>query len=624
MPDIGHGVASQNLASDVLSQAFRPIRLGSSSGARSFGWIDTEGHPNIAAWPALAWDALTPMRQSPRQQAATIWTAFRAGSRRIVYRTTAAFLCVALLLVAAVLWQYRSSIYKDAQTRGATLAFLLAEQTTRTFQAVDLTLAGLEPSYQGGTLQAHSPAFEKLLAQRVDEIDFIHALYVVDSNGRVTQTSGANGDVVSDGAARPYFAEFERDPKLKFLIGQPLFSRPGRRLSAIPVMRRLARADGGFDGMMVASVEPKYFSDFYRNLDLGRRSSIDLYQDNGSILLASTSEDASIDAVPPMAWAPTFDLASTLGNLHSSGAESQRRLIAFHRATGYPLVVAVGIDLADLRIRWWRVATPTMVATAAIVLMAGALANLVVRRLDERRRARNRAVTMQKLEALGQMTASVSHDFRNLLTVMTSTLRLVRKRGPDEAVLLAAEEAVERGSRLITQLLAFSKNHEMQVHAASINGLVEDMEHVLRHAAGPDVALVFDKAEGLPFCKADQTQFDAALVNLVVNARQAMPVGGTITISTRLAGDGGVELRVADTGTGIAPHDLKRVFEPFFTTKADTGTGLGLAQVYGFMRRIGGDATVSSAAGSGTTFTLLFPRAEGTADRDLETVRPAA
>ncbi len=563
------------------------------------------------------------MRQSPRQQAATIWTAFRAGSRRIVYRTTAAFLCVALLLVAAVLWQYRSSIYKDAQTRGATLAFLLAEQTTRTFQAVDLTLAGLEPSYQGGTLQAHSPAFEKLLAQRVDEIDFIHALYVVDTNGRVTQSSGANGDVVSDGAARPYFAEFERDPKLKFLIGQPLFSRPGR-LSAIPVMRRLARADGGFDGMMVASVEPKYFSDFYRNLDLGRRSSIDLYQDNGSILLASTSEDASIDAVPPMAWAPTFDLASTLGNLHSSGAESQRRLVAFHRATGYPLVVAVGIDLADLRIRWWRVAPPTMVATAAIVLMAGALANLVVRRLDERRRARNRAVTMQKLEALGQMTASVSHDFRNLLTVMTSTLRLVRKRGPDEAVLLAAEEAVERGSRLITQLLAFSKNHEMQVHAASINGLVEDMEHVLRHAAGPDVALVFDKAEGLPFCKADQTQFDAALVNLVVNARQAMPVGGTITISTRLAGDGGVELRVADTGTGIAPHDMKRVFEPFFTTKADTGTGLGLAQVYGFMRRIGGDATVSSAAGSGTTFTLLFPRAEGTADRDLETVRPAA
>lgn len=541
----------------------------------------------------------------------------------MVYRATAAFLCVALLLVAAVLWQYRSSIYKDAQTRGATLAFLLAEQTTRTFQAVDLTLAGLEPSYQGGALQAHSPAFEKLLAQRVDEIDFIHALYVVDSNGRVTQTSGTSGDVVSDGAARPYFAEFERDPKLKFLIGQPLFSRPGR-LSAIPVMRRLARADGTFDGMMVASVEPKYFSDFYRNLDLGRRSSIDLYQDNGSILLASTSEDASIDAVPPMAWAPTFDLASTLGNLHSSGAESQRRLVAFHRATGYPLVVAVGIDIADLRMRWWRVATPTMVATAAIVLMAGALANLVVRRLDERRRARNRAVTMQKLEALGQMTASVSHDFRNLLTVMTSTLRLVRKRGPDEAVLLAAEEAVERGSRLITQLLAFSKNHEMQVHAASINGLVEDMEHVLHHAAGPDVALVFDKTEGLPFCKADQTQFDAALVNLVVNARQAMPGGGTITISTRLAGDGGVELRVADTGTGIAPQDLKRVFEPFFTTKVDTGTGLGLAQVYGFMRRIGGDATVSSAAGSGTTFTLLFPRAEGTADRDLEPVRPAA
>ncbi len=563
------------------------------------------------------------MRKPQRQTATAIWTALRAGSRRIVYRATAALLCVALLLVAAVLWQYRASIYKDAQTRGATLAFLLAEQTTRTFQAVDLTLAGLEPSFEGGALPNHSPGFEKLLAQRVDEIDFIHALYVVDPGGRVTQTSGGIGDVVSDGSARSYFAEFERDPKLKFLIGQPLFSRPGR-LSAIPVMRRLARADGSFGGMVVASVEPKYFSDFYRNIDLGRRSSIDLYQDNGSILLASTSGEASADTVPPPGWAPAFDLASTLGNLHSSGAESQPRLVAFHRATGYPLVVAVGIDLADLRIRWWRVATPTMVATAAVVLMAGALATLVARRLDEHRRARNRAVTMQKLEALGQMTASVSHDFRNLLTVMTSTLRLVRKRGPDEAVLQAAEEAVERGARLITQLLAFSKNHEMQVHAASINGLVEDMEHVLHHAAGPDVNLVFDKAEGLPFCKADQTQFDAALVNLVVNARQAMPGGGTITISTRLAGDGGVEFRVADTGTGIAPQDVKRVFEPFFTTKAETGTGLGLAQVYGFMRRIGGDATVSSAPGSGTTFKLLFPRAEGESERSLASARPAA
>ena len=285
-------------------------------------------------------------------------------------------------------------------------------------------------------------------------------------------------------------------------------------------------------------------------------------------------------------------------------------------------MVAVSIDMAELRTRWWRIAAPSMAATAAIAALAIALAALVMRRLQERRRARSRAVMVQKLEALGQMTASVSHDFRNLLAVMTSTLRLVRRRGPDETVLRAAEEALERGDKLISQLLAFSKRHDLQLRPASINALLEGLDHVLRHAAGADVTLSYDMAGDLPLCRADQTQFDAALMNLVVNARQAMPEGGRVTIVTRSAGARGVELRVADTGLGIAPGDLRRVFEPFFTTKAESGTGLGLAQVYGFMRRIGGDATVASAVGVGTTFTLLFPLAEE--QRQAEEALPAA
>ena len=562
------------------------------------------------------------MRYDFIERAGAAVVALRAGSRHIVHRAAAAATLVVVLLVAGVLWGYWSNLYKDAQARSGTLAFLLAEQTTRTFQAVDLTLAGLEPVIDTvPALPDHAPAVEKLLAQRVAELDFIHALYVVDPAGRVTETSGAVTEIVDDVSARPYFAEFRRDPTLKFLIGQPLFSSPGR-LSAIPVMRRLSTPAGDFDGMIVASVEPRYFSDFYRNLDLGRRGSIDLYQDNGSILLASTGEAPAPDALLPLAAPPSFDLASTLGNFRSPGTVSDQRLIAFHRAGPYPLVVAVGIDLADLWTRWWRIAAPSLAATAAIVALGWALAVSAVRRLEERRRARGRAVMVQKLEALGQMTASVSHDFRNLLAVMTSTLRLVRRRGPDETVLRAAEEALERGDKLIGQLLAFSKRHELQLRPASINALLDGLDGVLRHAAGADVTLSFDKGEDLPLCQADGTQFDAALMNLVVNARQAMPGGGRVTITTRPAGPRGVELRVADTGTGIAPGDLRRVFEPFFTTKAEGGTGLGLAQVYGFMRRIGGDATVASQVGVGTTFTLLFPLAA--AQTRAEAAQPAA
>ncbi len=561
------------------------------------------------------------MRSDWRNDVMRAVEALGAGSRSLVYRATAVVLVLVVVLVGGVLWGYWSSIYKDAQARSGTLAFLLAEQTTRTFQAVDLTLAGLDPMAEATPLPDHAPGFEKLLKQRVSELDFLHAIYVLDPMGRVTQQSGPSEEVISGKAAMAYCATFVRDPALKFLIGQPLFSQPGQ-LSAIPVMRRLTSPSGAFDGMVVASVEPRYFSDFYRNLDLGRRGSIDLYQDNGSVLLASTNDDMAVQLMPALALAPDFDLASTLGNFRSRGSEADQRLVAFHRAGPYPLVVAVGIDLADLRLRWWRAAAPTMVGLIAIMAMAVALAALVSRRLQERRRARNRAMTMQKLEALGSMTASVSHDFRNLLTVMSSTLRLVRKRGPDETVLRAAEEAVERGASLVTQLLAFSKRNELEIRPASVNALLDGLAQVLRHAAGPDVALAFALADGLPPCKADQTQFDAALMNLVVNARQAMPEGGRITITTERAGTTGVVLKVADTGTGIAPGDLKRIFEPFFTTKAEIGTGLGLSQVYGFMRRIGGDVTVESEPGVGTTFTLLFPLAEET--DDLETTRPAA
>ena len=560
-----------------------------------------------------------------RDRIAALAAGIRRAARNLVYRATAVALMLLVLFTAGGLWQIWVSIHKDSQTRSATLAYLLAEQTTRTFQAVDLTLAGLEPVYQAAPLPDHAASFEKLLAQRVKELDFIHALYVVDAAGRVTQTSGAVQEVVSDLSTRPYFAEFARDPKLKLMIGEPLFSQPGT-LSAIPVMRRITDVDGRFGGMMVASVEPSYFSDFYRNVDLGRRGSIDLYQDNGSILLASSSEALAADATPNVAWAPTFDLAATLGSFRSPPSETNRRLVAFHRAGSYPLVVAVSIDLIDLKLRWWRIAGPTLAALCAIELLGIAVAVMVARRLDERRLARRRALTAQKLEALGQMTASVSHDFRNLLTVMSSTLRLVRKRGPDEQILKAAEEAVERGSSLITQLLAFSKRNELEVRSADINGLLGGLEQVLRYAAGPGVDLRLARTEGLPACKTDQTQFDAAMMNLVVNSRQAMLAGGTIVIATRSAGSddsGFVEVSVSDTGAGIAAGDLRRIFEPFFTTKADIGTGLGLAQVYGFMRHLGGDVTVESEVGVGTRFSLLFPVAAACSDQGQD-VRPAA
>ena len=218
-----------------------------------------------------------------RDKTAAVGVALRAALRSRVYRATAVLLLVLAGFGAVALWQYWTTIYKDAQARGATLSFLLAEQTTRTFQAVDLTLAGLEAVYEAAPVPDHAPAFQDLLSRRVHELDYIQTLYVLDDAGRVVEASSPPGDIMAGAAAAPYLGQFERDPSLNFLIGQPLFSRPGR-LSAIPVMRRLDDRDGRFAGLLVATVEPKYFSDFYRAVDIGRRGSIDDVSDNYATL----------------------------------------------------------------------------------------------------------------------------------------------------------------------------------------------------------------------------------------------------------------------------------------------------------------------------------------------------
>jgi signal transduction histidine kinase len=181
-----------------------------------------------------------------------------------------------------------------------------------------------------------------------------------------------------------------------------------------------------------------------------------------------------------------------------------------------------------------------------------------------------------------------------------------------------ADEALQRGARLTSQLLAFAKRQELEVTTADVNELLRNLEPLLRHAAGPGVAIDVQYAESLPACCLDPAQFDAALMNLVVNARDAMPDGGVIRIRTELHEERKARasslkpgrygcIRVEDNGPGMPPEVLARAFDPFFSTKGERGTGLGLAQVFMFMRRIGGDVRLDSAMGVGTTVVLYVP-----------------
>jgi signal transduction histidine kinase len=216
------------------------------------------------------------------------------------------------------------------------------------------------------------------------------------------------------------------------------------------------------------------------------------------------------------------------------------------------------------------------------------------------------------------MTRGIAHDFRNVLAMLASGLNLAQSNADDAAklklALAAMREGIERGLKITNQLLAFAGQQEFTPRIADINALLTALKPFLSYGAGPGIAVVLELSPGLPRCMVDPSQLNAAILNLIVNARDAMPEGGVIRVSTAVArpraaraGRDYVRVRVCDTGAGMPPDVLARIFDPFFTTKGDNGTGLGVPQVQAAMRRLGGSVAVHSKVGKGTRFDLYFP-----------------
>jgi len=242
--------------------------------------------------------------------------------------------------------------------------------------------------------------------------------------------------------------------------------------------------------------------------------------------------------------------------------------------------------------------------------------------LGEQSIAEQRTHVTRGLAILGEMTGGIAHDFRNILAIIGSSLRFAEKHsGEPEKVsssITAARDGIDRGLKLTSQLLAFAKQRELPTHAGNANEYLKTLELFLAFSAGSAIRIVLALASDIPMCLLDSSQFNAAIINLVVNARDAMPSGGEIQISTvrwevRTATHSSpapgtyVRVRVKDTGHGMSPETLRRIFDPLFTTKGEQGTGLGLSQVCAFMRLVGGHISVASVREGGTTFDLWFP-----------------
>ena len=269
-------------------------------------------------------------------------------------------------------------------------------------------------------------------------------------------------------------------------------------------------------------------------------------------------------------------------------------------------------------------------ANRALTARAGDLAQANDRlqeQMVERERAEEALRQSQKMEAIGRLTGGVAHDFNNLLMVISSAIELMnRTEDPRRrrSLMDGMRQAVDRGAGLTRQLLAFSRETPVRTAVIDVGDQVEGMAILLDRSLREDIAVTIDVQRPLKPVEVDVGELELAILNLAVNARDAMPEGGRLMISVRPDGADRVCVEVADTGPGIAPDVIERVFEPFFTTKeVGKGTGLGLSQVYGFARSSGGEVTARSPVGLGAVFALRLPVTDKTA-REIPAVAAPA
>lgn len=274
---------------------------------------------------------------------------------------------------------------------------------------------------------------------------------------------------------------------------------------------------------------------------------------------------------------------------------------------------------------------------SSTVLRVGerSIVNTFVRDVTQRRAAEEQLIQSQKMEAVGQLTGGIAHEFNNMLTVITGTIEIladaVKDNPPLATITKLISEAADRGAALTSSLLSFARKQALQPAEIDVNELIEELTKLLLATFDKKIAIVTRLGGNVWLAYADRGQLSSALLNLAINARDAMLDGGKLTLTTRnvvfgvreavavgagYAGDY-VEIEIADTGSGIPQAILERIFDPFFSTKeVGKGTGLGLSMVFGFVKQSGGGIKVVSEEGRGTVFTIYLPKAE------VSTLRP--
>ena len=546
-----------------------------------------------------------------------------------------------LLLFGLVAWHLHQRAAAQAQWRVDSAARIGEEHALKVFET-NIALLNRVADALGddaqAMLRAREPPLHDQLVRMTTGLRQLQGLFVIGSNGRII----ANNRVfpappidVSDreffrhhrtGGVQPYFSEVLTSRT----TGEPFFDMSLRRMGA----------DGSLVAVLSASMAPPYFAGFYSEL---------AGQDPDLHVELRHSRGAVLAAWPPKPAATGTALAAAA---NGPALRSDAPHIVAERPLGtYPVHVVAWIEHPVVLLGWYRqlglLAAFVLPGTLALTYLAWValqrtrrsmqLAQQLHSETAQRLHVEDSLRQAQKLEALGRMGGGVAHDFNNLLMVITNNVYLHRRLQPalaDSKQLAAIERAVAGGSRLTQQLLSFAGRQALHPERLDLQAQLPAMHNLIAPASGAAVRVEVHVEPDTAAVEVDAAELELALINLAINARDAMPGGGWLRIEAANAVAGErpadaagdvrrfVVIRVRDSGHGVAPAMIERVFEPFFTTKAaGQGTGLGLAQVYGFCTRAGGTAHFESVVNEGTTVRLVLPAANAAANAAADAPR---
>jgi signal transduction histidine kinase len=370
------------------------------------------------------------------------------------------------------------------------------------------------------------------------------------------------------------------------------------------------RSEGRITHAIAASLKLRVFQDLLTAY-AGPGSTGAILDGEGQFIARTVDYVEHTSARPPA----SDEILGVSAGLYATMDNGVKNYTAYNvsQLSGWSTHLTVASASIDTPTRWSFVAAG--IAALGGLVLGGFLVTLVVRDTAERRRSDEMLRQSQKMEAIGQLTGGIAHDFNNLLTAIIGNLDMIRTRivGDDRLQRMAdnALEAARKGAKLASQLLAFSRSQRLSIQSVDLAQLLNGMSGLLSQSVGPGVRVDLAVDEAARYAISDANQLELAVLNLAVNARDAMPNGGTLTIRGRLVANGDelpqVELSVADTGVGMTEDVRSRAIQPFFTTKpSGVGTGLGLSQVYGVVRESGGTLAIDSEPGRGTTVRLLL------------------